>query len=89
MYKLLGGKIRDRVRVYNGGVRFPMHGFTRQDYADNVAQLKNTPERFPFMKIGVSFHSRMPIQIPVFCMGEIRSGGYHPNRGPLTGKGFH
>jgi L-alanine-DL-glutamate epimerase-like enolase superfamily enzyme len=31
----------------------------------------------------------MPIQIPVFCMGEIRSDGYHPNRGPLTGKGFH
>ena len=22
-------------------------------------------------------------------MGEIRSDGYHPNRGPLTGKGFH
>jgi L-alanine-DL-glutamate epimerase-like enolase superfamily enzyme len=24
VYKLLGGKIRDRVRAYNGGVRFPM-----------------------------------------------------------------
>ena len=24
VYKLLGGKIRDRVRVYNGAVRFPM-----------------------------------------------------------------
>ena len=26
VYKLLGGKIRDRVRVYNGAVRFPMTG---------------------------------------------------------------
>jgi L-alanine-DL-glutamate epimerase-like enolase superfamily enzyme len=26
VYKLLGGKIRDRVRAYNGGVRFPMTG---------------------------------------------------------------
>ena len=24
VYKLLGGKMRDRVRVYNGAVRFPM-----------------------------------------------------------------
>jgi L-alanine-DL-glutamate epimerase-like enolase superfamily enzyme len=26
VYKLLGGKVRDRVRVYNGAVRFPMNG---------------------------------------------------------------
>ena len=26
VYKLLGGKVRDKVRVYNGGVRFPMQG---------------------------------------------------------------
>ena len=26
VYKLLGGKIRDKVRVYNGAVRFPMDG---------------------------------------------------------------
>ena len=28
VYKLLGGKIRDRVRTYNGAVRFPMTGQT-------------------------------------------------------------
>ena len=27
VYKLLGGKVRDRVRVYNGAVRFPMTGY--------------------------------------------------------------
>ena len=26
VYKLLGGKVRDRVRTYNGAVRFPMNG---------------------------------------------------------------
>ena len=24
VYKLLGGKVRDQVRVYNGGIRFPL-----------------------------------------------------------------
>src|SRR6266478_1976431 len=36
VYKLLGGKMRDRVRAYNGGVRFPMTGQTPQDYAENM-----------------------------------------------------
>ena len=29
VYKLLGGKVRDKVRVYNGSVRFPMAGSSR------------------------------------------------------------
>ena len=28
VYKLLGGKVRDRVRVCNGGVRFPITAYT-------------------------------------------------------------
>src|SRR5215510_6821688 len=27
VYKLLGGKVRDTVRVYNGAIRFPMEGY--------------------------------------------------------------
>ena len=37
VYKLLGGKIRDRVRVYNGAVRFPLQGYSPADYAENMA----------------------------------------------------
>ena len=37
VYKLLGGKVRDRVRVYNGGVRFPMSGHEPEDFAENMA----------------------------------------------------
>ncbi len=33
VYKLLGGKVRDRVRIYNGAVRFPMAGHSPEDYA--------------------------------------------------------
>ena len=28
VYKLLGGKVRDRVRVYNGAVRFPLAAYS-------------------------------------------------------------
>src|SRR3712207_4623776 len=31
VYKLLGGKLRDRVRVYNGAVRFPMSGVRSEE----------------------------------------------------------
>src|SRR5512136_2284275 len=45
-YKLLGGKIRDRVRVYNGGVRFPLAGQEPKDYAENMARMKEAKEGF-------------------------------------------
>src|SRR5713226_732718 len=37
VHKLLGGKVRDQVRVDNGAVRFPMTGQSPQDYAENMA----------------------------------------------------
>src|SRR5881398_3367853 len=40
VYKLLGGKVRDRVRVYNGAVRSPMTDFSPEHYAENTARMK-------------------------------------------------
>src|ERR1700735_3965943 len=57
VYKLLGGKIGDRVRAYNGGVRFPMTGQTPQDYAENVAKMKESKEGFTLIKQAVGFHN--------------------------------
>ncbi len=37
VYKLLGGKVRDRVRVYNGGVRFPMSDYTPEPTLSSLA----------------------------------------------------
>jgi L-alanine-DL-glutamate epimerase-like enolase superfamily enzyme len=89
VYKLLGGKVRDRVRVYNGGVRFPMNGGTPQDYADNMKKMKAAKENFSFIKQGIGFHSRMPNQVPNFFFGDVQSGPPHPNRGLLTERGLN
>jgi L-alanine-DL-glutamate epimerase-like enolase superfamily enzyme len=88
VYKLLGGKVRDKVRAYNGGVRFPMNGSSPQDYADAMQKMKDSPERFSIIKQGIGFHSRMPYDVPDFFYGELRDMPQHPNRGLLTEKGF-
>ncbi|GAP08002.1 MAG TPA: mandelate racemase/muconate lactonizing enzyme family protein [Anaerolinea thermolimosa] len=88
VYKLLGGKVRDRVRVYNGGVRFPMQGSSPQDYAESVAKMKASPEGFSFVKMGVGFHSGMPRQVEGFTYAELRGGAPHASRGPLTERGL-
>jgi L-alanine-DL-glutamate epimerase-like enolase superfamily enzyme len=88
VYKLLGGKVRDRVRVYNGAVRFEMTGHSPQDYAENMAKMKAAKEGFTIIKQGIGFHSRMPTQFPNFSYEEVREGGFHTNRGPLTERGL-
>ncbi|MDE2847318.1 MAG: mandelate racemase/muconate lactonizing enzyme family protein [Gemmatimonadetes bacterium] len=88
VYKLLGGKMRDRVRVYNGAVRFPMKGATVEDYAEDMARMKAAPEGFTIIKQGISFHSQMPSQVPDFFYGDLQKHGFHGNRGPLTEKGL-
>jgi len=94
VYKLLGGKIRDKVRVYNGGVnRFPRHGIEPQDYADSIARMKSAPEGFTIIKQGIGFHSRQGSEAPNFFYGQPAvsyspSSPPHPNRGPLTEQGF-
>ncbi len=88
VYKLLGGKMRDRVRVYNGAVRFPMKGATVEDYAADMARMKAAPEGFTIIKQGIGFHSGMPSQVPDFFYGDLQPAGFHANRGPLTEKGL-
>ena len=88
VYKLLGGKVRDRVRVYNGGVRFPMHGHAPAAYAEAMLRMKEAKEGFTIIKQGVGFHSQMPAQVPDFFYGELRTGRHSPNRGLLTERGL-
>ena len=86
VYKLLGGKIRDKVRVYNGGVRFPMKGYSPEDYAEDMRKMKAASEEFTIIKSPIGFHSGMPHQIPNFSYDEPRTGPPHSNRGLLTEK---
>lgn len=88
VYKLLGGKVRDKVRVYNGAVRFRMSGAKPEDYAENMAKMKAAKEGFSIIKQGVAFHSGMVREVPDFFYGEKQPGGFHPNRGPLTERGL-
>ena len=88
VYKLLGGKVRDKVRVYNGAVRPPLEGVTPEHYADNMRQMKESPENFSIIKQGVAFHSPMSTEVPDFYYGDHVDARFHPNRGLLTEKGF-
>jgi len=89
VYKLLGGKVRDRVRAYNGGVRFPMTGQTPQDYAENMAKMKEAKEGFTLIKQAVGFHNpAMMRAIPNAWYDEPRSGPPHADRGMLTERGL-
>lgn len=86
VYKLLGGKVRDKVRIYNGSVRFEQTDFSPQGYAENMAKMKARPEKFCIIKQGIGFHSQMPFSFPDFTFGEVTRGRFHPNQGLLTPK---
>ena len=90
VYKLLGGKIRDRVRAYNGGVRFPMTGQTPQDYAETMAKMKDAKEGFTLIKQAVGFHNpAMMRAIPNAWYDEPRTGPPHSDRGLMTERGLN
>jgi L-alanine-DL-glutamate epimerase-like enolase superfamily enzyme len=87
VYKLLGGKIRDRVRVYlTGG---PSGGNDPEDYARHVSSVVQMEEGFTIAKLGVAFHSSMPSTVPNYFYGEPGRGGFHPTRGLLTEHGLN
>lgn len=88
VYKLLGGKVRDRVRVYNGGRRFGMTNCMPEDYARDVAQMKACSEGFTIIKEPIGFHSAMVRQFPDFFYGELQIGAPHGNRGMITERGL-
>ena len=90
VYKLLGGKIRDRVRAYNGGVRFPMAGHSPADYAENMAKMKESKEGFTLIKQAVGFHNQgMMRAVPDSWFDEPRTGTPHSNRGLMTERGLN
>ena len=85
VYRLLGGKVRDQVRVYNGAIRFPMQGHSPDDYAENMAKMKASPEGFSIIKQAIGFHSSMVREVPGFFYGEVHPRG---TRGPITERGL-
>ncbi|MFT5366257.1 MAG: L-alanine-DL-glutamate epimerase-like enolase superfamily enzyme [Candidatus Latescibacterota bacterium] len=89
VYKLLGGKVRDKVRVYNGAVRFPLEGYEPEHYAANMEKMKASPEGFSIIKQGVAFHGPMAANVPDFAYGDLQHGaGHRVNKALLTERGF-
>ena len=96
VYKLLGGKIRDRVRIYNGGIeRFnPLRasdtGIGPEYYAETVSRMKDAKEKVTIIKMAIAFHSSMGAKAPNFFYGDPMGPGNppHANRGPITEQGL-
>lgn len=91
LYRLLGGKVRDRVRVYLSGTRTGLdtsYAYTPEGAAKNLAEAVKDPAGFTIIKSGIGFHSPMPFEVPDFFFGDPRTGPPHLNRGRLTEKGF-
>jgi len=88
VHKLLGGKIRDRVRVYNGGVRPSLKGFSPEDYAENAREIRRSPEGFTIMKWGIGFHGAMFSRVPGSFYGDVQEGYPYANRGLTTERGL-
>jgi L-alanine-DL-glutamate epimerase-like enolase superfamily enzyme len=88
IYKLLGGKIRDRVRVYNGAVRFQLRDQSPEAYAENMQKMMGSPEKFSIIKQGIAFHSHMADRVPDLFYGDPKPLKWHNNRGLLTERGL-
>jgi len=90
VYKLLGGKVRDKVRTYNGSLRVPMGGTTPAHYAADCKRMMALPEGFDIVKQGVAFHSAMKRDFPAFFYGEPNASPFHGavDSGVITERGM-
>ncbi|MFP6679217.1 MAG: mandelate racemase/muconate lactonizing enzyme family protein [Dehalococcoidia bacterium] len=88
VYKLLGGKVRDRVRTYNGSVRRSMSDSQPEDYAEEMRWMKARPEGFSIIKQAISFHGQMVRDVPDYFYGEVNESGRDRNKGLITERGM-
>ncbi|ARM15259.1 MULTISPECIES: mandelate racemase/muconate lactonizing enzyme family protein [Rhizobium] len=91
-YKLLGGKVRDKVRVYNGSIRQIRTGERPEDYAADVKWMMEQPQNFFMIKQGISFHSNMKDAVEGFHYGVTqKKAGYHGamDQGVISERGFN
>jgi L-alanine-DL-glutamate epimerase-like enolase superfamily enzyme len=90
VHKLLGGKVRDAVRVYNGAMRAPMTSFGIEDFRAAAECMRDRPEGFTIVKQAIGFHGPMK-RWPGLHLGEAQPGYSFPGTiigGMLTEKGL-
>jgi len=93
VYKMLGGKIRDRVRVYGNSINNDPAGTrkasTPQEYAEITAKVKEAKEGYTLIKEPIAFHHPvMMTAVPDAWYDEPRTGFPHPDYGLLTERGM-
>ena len=88
VYRLMGGKVRDRVRAYHTVYSHLRSGNGPEAYAEATERTLARPEGFTILKQAVGFHSTMSSQIEGYFYGDPRTGPPHPNSGPLTQAGM-
>ena len=84
VYKLLGGKIRDKVRCYNTNYSSRKPDTLPKDYIEFGANLKASKYGFTIFKVAVGFHGGWSRSVPNFTYGNTNSRF----RGPLTESGL-
>lgn len=91
VHRLLGGKVRDRVRTYRTLYQKELGvEHTPQGYADWAEYAKSLPEGFTMFKLPTSFHSAMPSDFPGFFYGEVQNDAPfpYPHKGIITEDGM-
>jgi len=90
VHKLLGGKVRDKVRAYNGSLRVPMGGTTPEHYAADCKRMMALSEGFDIVKQGIAFHSTMKREFPGFFYGSPNLSPFHGtlDSGVITERGM-
>jgi L-alanine-DL-glutamate epimerase-like enolase superfamily enzyme len=91
VYKLLGGKIRDQVRCYNGSVRVERKGTEPKDYMEWAKNVKALPHGFTIVKTALGFHGGMNRTVPNFTLTNTSPSASKKEcsrRGPITEYGL-
>jgi L-alanine-DL-glutamate epimerase-like enolase superfamily enzyme len=91
VYKLLGGKIRDQVRCYNGSVRVERKGSEPKDYMQWAADVKALPQGFTIVKTAIGYHGGMNRTVPNFSYNNTSPSASAKDvgrRGPITEYGL-
>lgn len=90
VHKLLGGKVRDAVRVYNGAMRTPLKDFGVEDFRAAATEMRGRPEGFTIVKQAIALHGPMKNR-PGLHYGKAQPGYSFPGTvsgGMLTERGL-
>jgi L-alanine-DL-glutamate epimerase-like enolase superfamily enzyme len=93
VYKLLGGKIRDYVRCYNGSVPVERTGSELKDYIAWGENFRKLEQGFTIVKQAIGFHGGYHRSVPNFTYGNASSSNtsgrqFAGRRGPITESGL-